>query len=57
MAPLPKKKHSHSRTAKRRSTFKAFLSGISKCKACNKLKEPHKACPHCGVYKQNSTVK
>jgi len=51
MAPLPKKKHSHGRTTRRRSTFKASLTGVSKCISCGKLKEPHKECPHCGAYK------
>ena len=51
MAPLPKKKHSHGRTARRRSTFTASLSAISKCSGCSKLREAHKACPHCGFYK------
>lgn len=51
MAPLPKKKHSHGRTTRRRSTFKASISAISKCPSCGKLREPHMACPHCGTYK------
>lgn len=51
MAPLPKKKHSHGRTARRRSTFTAKVAGISKCPSCGKLRLSHKACPHCGFYK------
>lgn len=51
MAPLPKKKHSHGRTTRRRSTFKAAITGVSKCASCGKLRESHKACPHCGTYK------
>ena len=51
MAPLPKKKHSHGRTTRRRSTFKASISAISKCSSCGNLREPHKACPGCGYYK------
>ncbi|MBL7036796.1 50S ribosomal protein L32 [Candidatus Microgenomates bacterium] len=51
MAAVPKKKHSHGRTTRRRSTFKASISALSKCPSCGKLKEPHKSCPSCGAYK------
>lgn len=48
MAPLPKKKHSHGRTATRRSTFKAVVTPYLKCASCGELKPRHKACPSCG---------
>ncbi|OGM57613.1 50S ribosomal protein L32 [Candidatus Woesebacteria bacterium RIFCSPHIGHO2_12_FULL_46_16] len=51
MAPLPKKKHTRSRTGKRRARTMAFKIGSSvKCENCGKLRFPHRACPHCGAY-------
>jgi len=52
MAPLPKKKHTRSRSNKRRFVaMKASVGAIVKCPNCGKLKEPHRACPSCGHYK------
>ncbi|MEK7188771.1 MAG: 50S ribosomal protein L32 [Patescibacteria group bacterium] len=53
MAPQPKRRHTKSRTNKRRNksfTFKMPI-GFGKCSACGKPKLPHKACPSCGAYK------
>jgi large subunit ribosomal protein L32 len=52
MAPVPKKKHTRSRSNKRRGAKKLTLPNLSKCPSCSKLKEPHVACPHCGYYKE-----
>lgn len=51
MAPLPKKKHSHGRTTRRRSTFTASVATLAKCQNCGALKEAHKSCASCGSYK------
>jgi len=50
MTPLPKKKHTRSRSNQRRNNaFKITLPGLVKCKNCGKLKYSHKTCPHCGA--------
>ncbi|QQG47256.1 MAG: 50S ribosomal protein L32 [Candidatus Woesebacteria bacterium] len=50
MAPVPKKKHTRSRSGKRRAHIKLSLPTLVKCNNCGKLKFPHKVCPHCGKY-------
>ncbi|MBI4153445.1 50S ribosomal protein L32 [Candidatus Woesebacteria bacterium] len=51
MAPLPKKKHTRARSNKRRFVaMKASLGALVKCVNCGKLRQPHRACPHCGHY-------
>jgi len=53
MTPLPKKKHTRSRSNKRKNaaTNRLKLENLVRCPNCKKLKEPHHACPHCGFYK------
>ncbi len=53
MTPLPKKKHTRARSNQRKNaaTNRLTLSGLAKCPSCGKLKETHRACPHCGFYK------
>ncbi len=53
MTPLPKKKHTKSRSGKRLNSpsNKKGLPQVLKCPSCGKLKAPHKACPSCGFYK------
>ncbi|MBU0572248.1 50S ribosomal protein L32 [Patescibacteria group bacterium] len=48
MAPVPKKKHTRSRSSIRRGPKKAILPKLSRCPSCNSLKESHRACPSCG---------
>ncbi|MBI2268457.1 MAG: 50S ribosomal protein L32 [Candidatus Blackburnbacteria bacterium] len=50
MAPLPKRRHTKSRTGKRRANKKLLLPNLSACPSCKKLKRPHMICPHCGYY-------
>ncbi|MEK7112251.1 MAG: 50S ribosomal protein L32 [Patescibacteria group bacterium] len=58
MAPLPKKKHTRSRSNKRRSKVMAIKLGtLSKCTSCGKLRQPHRACPYCGFYGEASHSK
>jgi len=49
--PNPKRKHSKSRTGKRRNSKKVRNVVLSKCPNCGALKSPHSVCPKCGYYK------
>ncbi len=48
---LPKRRHSKSRTRKRRSHDALKVQGINVCGDCGEPKEPHRLCPSCGRYK------
>ncbi|MCP4633640.1 MAG: 50S ribosomal protein L32 [candidate division Zixibacteria bacterium] len=48
--PLPKRRHSHSRGAKRRTNWKLSAPNLSVCPQCSQKKLPHHICPHCGYY-------
>lgn len=48
---LPKRRHSHSRTHKRRSHDALKAPGLSLCSECGEPKEPHRLCGSCGKYK------
>ncbi len=48
---LPKRRHSHSRTRKRRSHDALKAPGITVCEDCGEPKEPHRLCGSCGTYK------
>jgi large subunit ribosomal protein L32 len=48
--PNPKRRHSKSRGAKRRTHYKATLPSLVECPHCHEMKQPHRACPHCGYY-------
>jgi large subunit ribosomal protein L32 len=49
--PNPKRRHSKTRTSKRRThdTLTATTNGL--CAHCQEPKAPHRICPHCGYYK------
>lgn len=47
----PKRRHSQARSAKRRTHYKMVVPGLSRCKQCGALHQPHRACPECGYYK------
>ena len=48
----PKKKHTHSRTRKRRaSNWTIKTPTYSHCPNCKQAKLPHVVCPNCGWYK------
>ncbi|MDD4295264.1 MAG: 50S ribosomal protein L32 [Candidatus Omnitrophica bacterium] len=53
----PKRKHSHSRTRKRRSQQKATMPLLVACTECKKLKPSHMICPFCGYYAGREIVK
>jgi len=47
---LPKRRHSRSRTRKRRSHHAIGAPALSICQDCGEPKEPHKLCGNCGKY-------
>ncbi len=48
--PLPKRRHSHTRGAKRRTHWKLATPNLSACPQCATLRRPHHVCPQCGFY-------
>jgi large subunit ribosomal protein L32 len=48
--PLPKRRHSNARTAKRRTHWKLDKPSVGHCPKCDQPKMPHRACPNCGHY-------
>ncbi len=50
MAPLPKRRHSSARQAKRTHALKLQGVTLSKCSNCKELKHPHSVCGKCGFY-------
>ncbi|HAU65502.1 TPA: 50S ribosomal protein L32 [Candidatus Woesebacteria bacterium] len=58
MTPLPKRKHTRSRSNIRRGGQpKISLGNLVKCSNCGKLKESHRACPYCGLYGADKKAK
>ncbi|RMH68282.1 MAG: 50S ribosomal protein L32 [Gemmatimonadetes bacterium] len=47
---LPKRRHSKSRSRKRRTHWKLKQPGLSVCPACGAAKMPHRVCTSCGEY-------
>ncbi|MDY0297263.1 MAG: 50S ribosomal protein L32 [Acidobacteriota bacterium] len=47
---LPKRRHSHQRTHKRRSHDALKVEGLSVCPNCKEPKLPHRVCRNCGYY-------
>lgn len=54
----PRRKHSKSRTAKRRSQYYSSLKGpeLMECPNCGSTKRLHRACPTCGHYRGRQVV-
>lgn len=52
----PKGKHGHSRTAKRRATWKLESMNLVPCPQCHQLKQPHRVCAECGYYAGREVV-
>ncbi len=53
----PKRKHSKSRTAKRRSQYKVKdTQQVTNCDHCGSAKLMHRACPTCGYYRGRPVV-
>lgn len=53
---LPKRRHSKSRTRKRRTHHKLDRPLLFTCSQCKKQKLPHQICPYCGYYKGKKVV-
>jgi len=54
--PVPKKKQSKTRTAKRRATWKAVPTSYSSCPQCKQPKLSHRVCGNCGYYAGRQAV-
>lgn len=48
--PNPKRRHSKSRGAKRRTHYKASIPSLMNCPNCGQVKQPHIVCHGCGYY-------
>ena len=48
--PNPKRRHSKTRTAKRRTHDSLTAATTGLCPQCQEPKAPHRICPHCGYY-------
>lgn len=53
----PKRKHSHSRTRKRRTHQTVDAPLLVACTECKRLKPAHRVCPFCGFYAGREIVK
>jgi large subunit ribosomal protein L32 len=49
--PVPKRKTSKSKSARRRTHYKAVAPGIVLCPSCKEPTQPHRVCSKCGIYK------
>lgn len=52
----PKRRHSKSRTRKRRSHDFLTAPSLSVCEHCGESVMPHRVCPNCGYYKGHQVV-
>ena len=48
--PNPKRRHSKTRTAKRRTHDALKPKSLSECPHCHEPKAPHHVCANCGYY-------
>jgi large subunit ribosomal protein L32 len=54
----PKRRHSKSRTAKRRAQYKIRTTPeVHECPSCGGAKMYHRACPTCGEYRGRTVIK
>jgi large subunit ribosomal protein L32 len=49
--PNPKRRHSKSRTSKRRTHDALKPMAMGECPQCHERKLPHIVCPNCGYYR------
>ncbi|MBI3910014.1 MAG: 50S ribosomal protein L32 [Armatimonadetes bacterium] len=55
--PLPKRKTSHARTARRRAAnWKLAAPNVGECPRCHAPKLPHHVCPACGFYGKHKVL-
>lgn len=56
MTPLPKRRHSHGRTRRRRSQDALKAMRLIECSTCHNPRLPHRVCPTCGHYRGMSVM-
>lgn len=56
MAPLPKRRHSSRRQAKRTRALKVSGVTLVKCAQCGQPTRPHFVCASCGFYNKTAVV-
>ena len=56
MPPLPKRKLSKGRSARRRSHLALAAMKLVSCPHCHKMRPAHRVCPECGYYKGEEIV-
>ncbi len=52
----PKRRTSKARRDRRRSHDALAAPAASKCPNCGETKLPHRACPHCGQYRDRQVI-
>ena len=52
----PKRRHSKTRTSKRRSHDALHALSLSECPNCHERRLPHRVCAKCGYYKGREVV-
>lgn len=55
--PNPKRRHSNTRTRKRRTHDKMVVQATSACKQCGNPIPSHRVCPKCGYYKGRQVIR
>jgi large subunit ribosomal protein L32 len=55
--PNPKRRTSKARRDRRRAHHALDQPGTSVCPSCNETKLAHRACPHCGHYRDRQIVR
>jgi len=53
---VPKRKMSKMKSRKRRTHYKAAAPTVVRCAQCDEPKLPHRACPHCGMYRRRQAI-
>ena len=53
----PKKRHTKSRSRKRKSAISLKTATLSLCPKCKRPLKPHTACSFCGTYKEKKVLK
>ena len=54
--PNPKRRHSKSRTSKRRTHDALKPMAMGECPQCHEIKLPHYTCLNCGTYKGKAVI-
>ena len=56
MAPLPKRRHSSRRQAKRSRALTLPRVTLVACSQCGQMTTAHRICKHCGYYKGKAVI-